>query len=99
MKFLPLIAAAALSISAVPAQAGQIMPNLYADKVCQSLSYGVGWKDANAYAVREAYVHSIEDAPMTSSGYLLDRETSLAAAQKKCGALIMKAFAVHQQAQ
>jgi len=47
----------------VPASAGQILPNLYAQEYCSLRSMGVSKSEAITAAAQHAYVHSLPNVP------------------------------------
>ena len=53
----------AFMLMAVPASAGQIMPNLYAQEFCQLRDMGVSLSEARTAAFSTTYVNSLPDLP------------------------------------
>lgn len=65
---------AAIFILAPVANAGQIMPNLYAEKYCELRKLGLSRKDAIKMATEESYIMG-EDAPkVTLNGELFSSD-------------------------
>lgn len=53
----------ALVLMALPASAGQIMPNLYAQEFCELRDMGVSLSEARTAAFSTTYVNSLPDLP------------------------------------
>ena len=68
----PLLLIFSLFLS-VPASAGQILPNLYAQEYCSLRSIGVSRNEAITAATQHAYVGSLPEVPtVTINGRQID---------------------------
>ena len=80
------IAAGAFLLLPFPLQAGQILPNLYAQVYCESMALGMTADQARIQAVAESYISSGNPRTVTIQGTTTTTDIVAAArtAMKQC---------------
>lgn len=94
MKYLPLIAAATLSLAG-PVNAGEYLPTTFPGTFCNVLQMGGTLENAYAAAYNDGYLKSLPSGPvMTLNGRTdtWDHHQTLSAMENRCGRLWDKAF-------